>query len=596
MKKILQILVLLLGVLMLPAAAHAQGIYGDVNGDQEVNIADVNAVIDIILDGSESTTAADVNGDGEINIADVNTSIDIILGGGAPSPDDHEYVDLGLPSGTMWATCNIGASSPEEFGDHYAWGETETKEGNYNWNNYKWCEGNEWSMTKYDPTKFWIYDEIELELADDAAYANWGPSWRMPSAQQYDELCNNCTWHWTTRKGVNGNLVTGPNGNSIFLPAAGYRSTTSVTHEGQRGYYWSRTVDYNQAQRAFNLSFESDKPYFYPYILGRCAGYTVRAVHVSTADERALHIKQQSLDFGQVFNGVTRYDQLTIINNTNQAVTLTVVADEPFMLKQGSGSASSITVEVAGNAIAPVTVMFTAGNPGDANGNVTFRSPALDGGQTVIPVHALAITGGADEHQYVNLGLPSGTLWATCNIGASSPEDYGDYFAWGETMTKDYYSWDTYKWYKSGVEHSGFTKYCNDDLLGYNGFVDDKTELGLADDAAYVNWGPSWRTPTYDQLEELYNYTARSWKQRNGVYGVQITGPNGNSIFLPAAGLRAGSQNVERGWSGQYWSTSIDEEMPNGGIFFTFYSEDWYFFYTKRCYGNTIRPVRATSN
>ena len=127
MKKILQILVLLLGVLMLHAAAHAQGIYGDVNGDQEVNIADVNAVIDIILDGSESAAAADVNGDGEINIADVNTIIDIILGGGAPSPDDHEYVDLGLPSGTMWATCNIGASSPEEFGGYYAFRYTYTK-------------------------------------------------------------------------------------------------------------------------------------------------------------------------------------------------------------------------------------------------------------------------------------------------------------------------------------------------------------------------------------------------------------------------------------------------------------------------------------
>jgi hypothetical protein len=114
--------------------SRASGIKGDVNGDGEVNIADVNAVIDVIL-GSGSNTFADVNKDGEINIADVNVIIDIILGGVTPQ-DNHEYVDMGLPSGTLWATMNIGANTPEEYGSYFTWGETETKD-NYNWSNNK---------------------------------------------------------------------------------------------------------------------------------------------------------------------------------------------------------------------------------------------------------------------------------------------------------------------------------------------------------------------------------------------------------------------------------------------------------------------------
>ena len=122
-------------------------LHGDVNGDGEVNIADVNAVIDIIL-GGNGNTAADVNGDGEINITDINAILHIIMGGGGPSPDEHEWVDLGLPSGTLWATCNVGASNPEEYGDYFAWGETEPKDY-YDWNTYKWSKDSSDTLTKY---------------------------------------------------------------------------------------------------------------------------------------------------------------------------------------------------------------------------------------------------------------------------------------------------------------------------------------------------------------------------------------------------------------------------------------------------------------
>lgn len=590
MKKILLSFALFLGLLMLPTVAYAQNAYGDVNNDGEVNVADVNAVIDVIL-SSGSSSSADVNGDGEINIADVNVLIDIILNGNVqPEPD---YVDLGLPSGTLWATRNVGAAKPEDYGGHFAWGETETKE-NYNWNTYKWCDGNEWAITKYDP--LW-YDDPELELEDDAAFVNCGPNWRMPSQAQFEELCNDCSWQWTTVNGVNGNLVTGPNGNSIFLPAAGYRSSSSVTHEGRRGYYWSRTVDYAQAKCAYNLSFESGTPYFYPHMLGRRAGYSVRPVRFSPADEQPLLIVQHSLDMGQVFIEEVRTDELTFINNTNEAVNLTVATDDPFSFRQDEDEAFSMTIVVPGNSIATVTVIFLADTPGEYNGNVTIKSPALDGGQSVIPVHAQVISDDITEHEYVDLGLPSGTLWATCNIGASVPEECGDYFAWGETTPKVYYGWSTYKWFATGASQTGFMKYCCDSSAGYFDFADGKTELNPADDAATMNWGPNWQMPSDDQLNELDESCSWQWTQRNGVNGYLVTGPNGKTMFLPLTGFYVGSSRVRAGFDGEYWSRTLFTEYYSSSraCYLTFYDEDWYWFATSRFYGLPVRPVR-TSN
>ena len=114
-----------------------------------------------------------------------------------------------------------------------------------------------------------------------------------------------------------------------------------------------------------------------------------------------------------------------------------------------------------------------------------------------------------DDHEWVDLGLPSGTLWATCNVGADRPGDFGDYFAWGETTPKQSYSWENYKWCYG--YSSTLIKYCTNSSFGYNGFVDNKNELDPEDDAAYANWGPSWRMPTYDQAARLYEVLAWSF-------------------------------------------------------------------------------------
>ena len=147
---------------------------------------------------------------------------------------DHDYVDLALPSGTLWATCNVGADKPEEFGYYYAWGETSTKNSYYS-SNYKWYNGSDDSFTKYGE------DDV-LYLSDDAAYVNWGSNWRMPNDYDFRELINthNTTTEKVTQNGVIGLKITSKsNGKSIFLPLAGFINGSTLNAAGTIAYYWS---------------------------------------------------------------------------------------------------------------------------------------------------------------------------------------------------------------------------------------------------------------------------------------------------------------------------------------------------------------------
>ena len=255
------------------------GLKGDVNGDGEVTIADVNAVVSVIL-GHSVNGMADVNGDDEVTIADVNAVISIILNPATAA--GHEYVDLGLPSGTLWATCNLGANSPEQYGDYFAWGETAPKEV-YTWTTYKWCNGTNNTLTKYCTNSSCGYNgfvdnKTELEPSDDAACAYY-PDGCMPSVEQIQELCDCCTWQWTEMNGVNGQLVTGPNGATMFLPAAGHRYDNQLKHVGSSCYYWSRTIFPNYPYYyAFRLYFTSELVDW--GIISRMYGFPVRAVRV----------------------------------------------------------------------------------------------------------------------------------------------------------------------------------------------------------------------------------------------------------------------------------------------------------------------------
>ena len=172
----------------------------------------------------------------------------------------HEYVDLGLPSGLLWATCNVGASKPEEYGDYFAWGETAPKT-EYSWETYKWCNGTAFTLIKYCTQSNYgtVDNKTILEPSDDAAVQNWGGDWRMPTKEEVEELLEECTYERTTQKGVCGILITSKtNGNSIFMPAGGYRSLFS-NYINEHCVYWSSSLNTNDSRNAYNLFSSLEK-------------------------------------------------------------------------------------------------------------------------------------------------------------------------------------------------------------------------------------------------------------------------------------------------------------------------------------------------
>lgn len=200
-----------------------------------------------------------------------------------------EAIDLGLPSGLKWASFNLGATKPEEYGDYYAWGETEPyysslnprtwkegKEAGYDVTSYKWCMGTQETMTKYCPIVSYGYngytdDKTVLDLEDDAANVMLGGKWRLPTDAEFTELRENCTWEWTSMNDINGQKVTGPNGNSIFLPATGFWNGMLRYYMGSYGVYWSSTLKSDNPSTAWRIDFGSSSVnrYYDKRYLGR---------------------------------------------------------------------------------------------------------------------------------------------------------------------------------------------------------------------------------------------------------------------------------------------------------------------------------------
>lgn len=181
----------------------------------------------------------------------------------------------------------------------------------------------------------------------------------------------------------------------------------------------------------------------------------------------------------------------------------------------------------------------------------------------------------------IDLGLPSGTKWACCNVGASAPEDYGNYYAWGETQPKSVYNWDTYQY-----------GYYNDDY-DYSHLVNIGSDIaGTRYDAATANWGTPCRMPTLVQCQELINNTTSVWTTQNGVDGRKFTGPNGGTVFLPATGIRWDGELRSAGSYGNYWSSALDESNPGFAYGLGFYSGSVYWGGDYRDHGQSVRPVR----
>ena len=236
--------------------------------------------------------------------------------------------------------------------------------------------------------------------------------------------------------------------------------------------------------------------------------------------------------------------------------------------------------------------------------SITFTNPIAD----------VYHDGTEAGYYYVDLGLTSGTKWATCNVGAKKPQDYGNYYAWGEVATKETYSWGTYKY---GSNCDELTKYCTDSDLGKDGYTDSKTTLDLEDDAAYVNWGGKWRMPTYDQQTELCNECYWVWTSSYNnsnvkgyiVYKAKSESDKGKKIysgntpsssytlsdahiFLPAAGCCWYVELNSVGLMSRYWSSSLDTYSPSSARGIDFSSAGVLNYYDDyRCDGQSVRAV-----
>ena len=450
--------------------------------------------------------------------------------------DGHEWVDLGLPSGTKWATMNVGANSPEEYGDYFAWGETEPKETSYDWSTYKFYDSN--YMTKYNTDD----NKATLDISDDAAYVNWGISWCMPTKAELTELVNEdytvCTW--ITQNGVNGWKVTSKiNGNTIFLPAAGVRRDRILGNVGGYGYYWSSSLSMAAGSGAANsLTFYSDG--------------------------------------GGTGTNYYRYFGLPVRPVLRKTYTIT------FDANGGEGSMDVISlregdfVTLTANAFTQTNSTFAGWNTAaDGSGTAyTDQSTITPTANMTLYAQWGAPTSGTENgHEWVDLGLPSGLLWATCNVGASVPEGYGSYYSWGETTTKSAYASSNYTYYA------------------------DPTSLPLSKDAANVNWGGSWRMPTHTEQCELFLECTWTWTTQNGVNGYTVTSKtNGNSIFLPAAGYKINGYMEYCESEGYYWSSSlyVSNSCDSSGEYKLYFSVGGeYDHYSKRYQGKSIRPVMA---
>ena len=352
----------------------------------------------------------------------------------------HEYVDLGLPSGTLWATYNIGASAPEGYGSYFAWGETTTK-STYSWSNYKYASGTAASATyigNFLPNNNKVTSIQGTQY--DVAKAQWGSDWVMPSKDQIHELINNCSVSAKTINGVKGVQYKGPNGKTMFLPCGGYKYDSTHAGKGTEGYYWSGTGDV----------YDLDKS---------------KAV--------ALYNKSSSV---------------TTAKNIQRRTGASVRA------VRASGSGSGTT------------------EPEDT------------------------------DPEEVDLGLS--VNWATFNVGATSKEGYGTYFAWGETSKKSTYTWANYQ------HASGSSTTCKN--IGSD--ISD-TQY----DAARKAWGDDWRMPTASEIDELRTKCTWTAATVNGVKGYTVKGPSGKTIFLPFAGCSYDGTTAGKGSYTYYWSSEVSE-------------------------------------
>ena len=507
--------------------------------------------------------------------------------------------------GPYWATTNIGAEEPWEYGYYFWWGDTvgytrsggtweDDGYGGVYYSGVTWVSstGEQMSINPFDwdscPTMDKDnsvllsagYIDLTGNLAPehDAARVHWGGGWRMPTDAEFSALVSNCTTTWISTNGVYGRLVTGKGdyaSRSIFLPAAGYGGNSCLNDPGSCGHYWSSSLnsDYSDYAWSWYLSFNFNSGSFYRFYDSRYFGQSVRPV---------------------------RNDGGTV--NTYR-VTYSPGAS-------GSGTQQTST-KIYGVSLTLKGAIFTRSGYRQTGWSTSDGgAKAYDLGASYMSNAAITLypcwkaNSGADTHGKVQL-WEGGPYWATTNIGAEEPWEYGYYFWWGDTVG---YKHENDAWMASDGSSSNFlfeeenapTSGKGISALQDEGWITADNVLAPDHDAAHVQWGDGWRMPTDQELRDLNNECDWTWMTMDGVDGYLIRG-RGNyasaSIFLPAAGYGYASSLCDAGWSGHYSSSIPFSDYYQYAWDLYFYYSDYHDTYINynRYNAQTVRPVQSES-
>ena len=479
----------------------------------------------------------------ETPISDIDSVV--IMNSYLSCPDDaHPHlIDLGLPSGTKWACCNINAQKPEDFGGYYSWGETWEK-SNYDWNNYSY-----WNAAKNSCS--YIGNDI-AGTSYDVAHVEWGGAWTIPSYSQIIEIMEDCEWKWKVLNDVCGQLVIGKNGGMIFLPAAGFRIDDNFASVGLCGCYWESGHNPNiDSKVAATFTFGT-------------------VVKEEGRSERRL---------GRSLRAVSVKNEVNRISTTQDEVVMLIGHTNIVRIRSGNGNyvVSCDNSNVAKVSLSNNKISITALSVGIATITIEDDLGQIDHVTVKVeetPPSYLSCPDNNHPH-LIDLGLPSGTKWACCNINASFPYEYGGYYAWGETEEKDVYTLDTYSFYDNNM----------------NKYVRMSNISGTQYDVAHMKWGHYWQMPSGSHISELKNNCSSVYGSLNDVNGLYITGPNGGSIFLPAAGCYWESlQNV--GVEGYYWASGLFGDNKNQYAYYlTFRVAGFGLYHDYRQCGFPVRPI-----
>ena len=514
-----------------------------------------------------------------------------------------ECVDLGLS--VKWATCNLGATTPEQTGNFYAFGELEPKK-EYSWKNYKWAEGSSITRTKYNKSENYgkVDDKAKLDAEDDVVRVTLGGDWHTPTLAEMAELMDStkCTWTWTKRNGVDGYEVKSKiNGNSIFLPHVGYMSGDILA--AYETVYMSSELKPDRRRNTLNAQ-KPHSGYF-----GNLVMQSISFYYNGELSKAHLHIS-----CGFPIRPVTTGSCAANSENSNSTKNKShnkKVQDNASQESSLNKETTQQTEEHSKDTVAETTkelnyVEPDLGTDPYAQENVVVKQQPKQQDSTnrseftseivLVPESIDTLASAKEDNSYylgkikvesVDLGLS--VKWATHNVGAASASEVGSFFCWGETAPNNYPSWDTYKWYQSDIKQ--MTKYCLDEKQST---YDGKYHLEEADDAVRVIWGGKWRTPTPAEWRELMdpNKCEWTWKTVGGLQGYEVKSKNnGNTIFLPAAGYKTGGLTYPKSSGTHYMTTMLSSTNGFSSVTFEMKDGNYNMSQLYRVHGILIRPV-----